>query len=63
MNTTTFKKLDNELKVLVLRTVAEMITDPDFGLELSARAKARLRRARTSRAQTVSLLAVKKRIA
>ena len=63
LTTTTKKRLDSEFRALIARAIAEVLTDPDFGLELSEEAKKRLRRALTSRTKTISFSEIKKRYA
>lgn len=53
----------NEIKALIAGMIFEVLNDPDFGLELSEKAKSRLYRARLQRAKTVSLSEIKKRYA
>ncbi len=42
MNTLAVKKMNNQIKALVSSAVFDVFNDPDFGLELSAKAKKRL---------------------
>ena len=42
MNTLAVKKINNHIKALVSSAVFDVFNDPDFGLELSAKAKKRL---------------------
>lgn len=51
MNTITAikKNFNTEIKPLIMRAIHEVLSDPDFGLELTERAKRRLRKARISR--------------
>jgi len=48
------------LKLLVIQTVREILDDPDFGLELTERAKKRLRASRQSNQSGVPFSDVKK---
>jgi len=51
----------NEIKALIIKTIFEVLNDPDFGLELSEKARSRLRRARLQKATTISLSEIKKK--
>jgi hypothetical protein len=51
----------NELKAYTSQAVNDMLTDPDFGMELSAKAKNALRAARGTKEKTISLAAVIKK--
>ena len=42
MTTMEIKRVDNKIKALVSSAIFNIFNDPDFGLELSARAKKRL---------------------
>ena len=42
MNTLLAKKINNQIKALVSSAVFDVFNDPDFGLNLSAKAKKRL---------------------
>ncbi|MBI3442293.1 MAG: hypothetical protein HY007_00790 [Candidatus Sungbacteria bacterium] len=53
----------NEIKALIAGMIFEVLNDPDFGLELSEKAKSRLRRARMQKTKTVPLFEIKKRYA
>ncbi len=53
----------SEIKTLIIKTVFEVLNDPDFGLELSEKAKSRLRRARLRKTKTTALSEIKKRYA
>lgn len=55
------RKFSKQFKTFVVQTVHEVLTDPDFGLELKESVKKRLRRARVSRGRTISLLEIKRR--
>ena len=55
MNTIAIKKIDNQIKVLVSHAVFDVFNDPDFGLDLSVKAKKRLSmNSRNSRTITLS---------
>jgi hypothetical protein len=60
MNTLLVKRIDNQIKALVSRAVFDVFNDPDFGLDLSARAKKRLSVASRNR-KTISLSQIKKK--
>ena len=61
MRTAIAERTVNNLKIMVAQTVAEVLNDPDFGLELSAKAKKQLGRASNVKQKTVSLSAVKRK--
>jgi len=62
MATTTIpKKLTKEVKAFVIQTIYEVLNDPDFGLELSGKAKKRLRQALISKQKTIPFSEIKKR--
>ena len=42
MNTLAVRKMNNQIKALVSSAVFDVFNDPDFGLDLSAKAKKRL---------------------
>ena len=50
-----------EVKTLITRAVQEVLYDPDFGLELSERAKKRLSEARMSRQKGISFSEIKRK--
>ena len=51
-----------KLQTLIMRAVQEVLNDPDFGLELTARAKKRLREAQKSKTQrTIPFEDIKKK--
>ena len=60
MNTITVKKMNNQIKALISSAVFDVFNDPDFGLELSAKAKKRLSRSSKSY-KTISLSQVKQK--
>lgn len=51
----------HELKPFIVQTISEVLNDPDFGLELSDRAQARLRQSRESSDKTISFNDVKRK--
>jgi len=53
----------NEIKALIAGMIFEVLNDPDFGLELSEKAKSRLRRARMQKTRIIPLSEIKKRCA
>ena len=59
MNTIT-RRLEPGLKIYVASIVREVLEDPDFGLELSAQAKKRLRLVKKT-AKSVSFPEIKKK--
>ena len=58
---TASKKLDNRAKAFLLHALREVVQDPDFGLELTAKAKRRLLNASKGRGKTVALSTIKKK--
>ena len=50
-----------EVKTLITRAVQEVLYDPDFGLELSERAKKRLSEARTSKQKSIPFSEIKRK--
>ena len=54
------KNVSIETKAVIMRAVHEILDDPDFGMELSMSAKARLHKAIASRAKRISFSAIKK---
>jgi hypothetical protein len=62
MATTVFSpKINYEIKRLVAEALYDILNDPDFGLELSARAKKRLRRASAPSRRTISFGEIKRK--
>lgn len=60
MNTLAVKKMNNQIKALVSSAVFDVFSDPDFGLELSAKAKKRLSLS-SKNSKTISLSQIKKK--
>lgn len=58
---TAAKKLPSAVKNLIAQTVIEVLNDPDFGLELTEKAKKRLRDASLSNKKTVPFSVIKRR--
>ena len=58
---TVSKKLNNRAKAFLLHALTEMVCDPDFGSELTAKAKRRLKNARNYGGKTVALPAIKRK--
>lgn len=54
-------KTNKELEVSIIRAAYQVLSDPDFGLELSNKAKKRLRQAETGNKKTISFLEIKKK--
>ena len=61
MSVVTQSKTKNEIKTLVIQAVQEILSDPDFGLKLSEKAKKRLLQANTSKGKTAPLSEIKKK--
>jgi len=56
-------KVSAQMRACVAESVHEVLSDPDFGLELTEEAKRRLRAARkTSRRSYISLATLRKRL-
>lgn len=55
------KKLNKEVKEFIVQTINEVLNDPDFGLELTERAKKRLRQASLFKQKTVPFSEIKKK--
>ncbi|KKR62140.1 hypothetical protein A2643_02125 [Candidatus Nomurabacteria bacterium RIFCSPHIGHO2_01_FULL_39_220] len=60
MNTIVAQKMNNQIKALVSSAVFDVFNDPDFGLELSAKAKKRLSMTYKNN-KTISLNQIKKK--
>jgi F0F1-type ATP synthase epsilon subunit len=61
MRTAIAEKAANNLKIMVAQTVTEILNDPDFRLELSAKAQKRLRQAARAEKKTTALSAIKRK--
>lgn len=63
MSTQTNSKfiVKSEIKALIIKTIFEVINDPDFGMELSEKAKSRLHRARIHKGATIPFSEIKKK--
>ncbi len=63
MNLVVTKKKDIEpkLRAYIAESVREVLDDPDFGLELSAAAKRRLKEAQTSSGKGIPLATILKK--
>ncbi len=60
MITMEIRKIDNQIKALVSSAIFDILNDPDFGLELSAKAKKRLATF-SKNSKTISLSQIKKK--
>lgn len=60
MNSLAVKKMNNQIKALVSSAVFDVFNDPDFGLDLSAKAKKRLATF-SKKNRTISLGQIKKK--
>lgn len=63
MATKTLKRqlANPEIKSFIVRAVQEILADPDFGLELTAKAKKRLKLASKPIKKTISISEIKKK--
>ncbi len=59
--TTKGQALQTKVRVFVVNAIKEVLDDPDFGLELTERAKKRLRQTSRSKRKTISLSEIKRR--
>jgi len=55
------KKLPKEIKTLVAQTVHDVLSDPDFGLELTGKVQKRLRLVSNSRKKNIPFNQIKKK--
>lgn len=55
------KKINKELELSIIRAAYQVLSDPDFRLELSNKAKERLYQALISKKKTVSFSEIKKK--
>ena len=55
------KKLNKEVKTFIVQAVHEILNDPDFGLELSEKAKKRLRQTSVLKPKAISFTEIKKK--
>jgi len=55
------KKINKKLELSIIRAAYQVLSDPDFRLELSNKAKRRLRQALISKKKTVSFSEIKKK--
>ena len=64
MNTNIYsisKKPSIDVRAFVMRAVSEVLSDPDFGLELRTQAKKRLREANLYNGKTISFSEIKRK--
>jgi len=55
------RKIEKIVERTIFRILQRVLTDPDFGLELSEKAKKRLRQASVSKQKTVPFSDIKKK--
>jgi len=55
------RQLNPEIKTFIMGAIQEILTDPDFGLELSAEPKRRLGQAPKLRKKAIPLSEIKKK--
>lgn len=60
MTTKTLNKLEPDTKAFITEAIQDIVSDPDFGLELSDEVKKRLAKAKKSPRKTVPLSEIKK---
>jgi hypothetical protein len=63
MTEATIKKINQKMKIFAVRAVQEVLSDPDFGLALTAKAKKRLKSARVLRGEKISFSKILKKYA
>ncbi len=63
MKTPEYKNINLEIRSLISNTVYDVLTDPDFGLDLSKKARGRLGQARKSIGAGVPFSVIKKKYA
>ncbi len=62
MATVTFsKKLNKEARVFIVHAVQEILSDPDFGLTVTAKVRKRLQNITIRKQPTISFSEIKKR--
>ncbi|OGI65937.1 hypothetical protein A2914_01440 [Candidatus Nomurabacteria bacterium RIFCSPLOWO2_01_FULL_41_21] len=61
MNALATKRIDNQIKALVSSAVFDVFNDPDYGLNLSAKAKKRLSTPSNKKNKTLSLNQIKRK--
>ena len=55
------QKLNADMRVLIVRVISEILNDPDFGRELSAKAKKRLQSVSVSRAKSIPFSEIRRK--
>lgn len=55
------KKINKELELSIIRAAYQVLSDPDFRLELSNKTKEKLRQVLISKGETVSFSEIKKK--
>ena len=61
MSVKTAEKLDSSTKEFIVRAIKDIVSDPDFGLGLTDKAKGRLRQASGEKGKTTPLSVIKKK--
>jgi hypothetical protein len=61
MKSVTTKKLNNKVKEFIAQIISEILSDPDFGLDLSQEAKEHLRKAGAYRDDNISASKIKEK--
>lgn len=54
------KTIEANTKAFIVQAIKDIVSDPDFGLELTKRAEGRLKRAQTVNGKTTPLSEIKK---
>lgn len=61
MSIKTVEKLETKTRAFIAQAIKDIISDPDFGLELTKKAQHRLKQARAFKGKTISLQEIKKK--
>ena len=61
MTTKVAERIGAHAKAFIVEAIRDIVSDPDFGLELTERAKERLQKVRSANGITISLAEIKNR--
>jgi hypothetical protein len=61
MTEATVKKINQKMKIFAVRAIQEVLSDPDFGLALTAKAKKRLKSTNISKGERISFAEILKK--